>query len=639
MLLASFLLISYAQQQDILAPGYGELGFQAPRAGSYQLPPLGSAQDGEIILTTGETTSLHTLYNNKITLLSFIYASCHDVNGCPLAGHVLQKTLIEIQQDTEIASALRVISLSFDPRNDTPEQLRSYARMFQTTSADWLFATTASEQQLQPILQAYGQNRIAELDEQGNATASYAHNLRVILIDRSQQIRNIYPVGFLHPDILLNDIKTVLLEEQGKLNISNQIAIEADEELALIEGSGDYKAGYETFDYTTRSTTLQRRQGESIDLMAFVSKPPLGLPAVPIPENNPITATKVQLGRKLFYDRRLSINDTLSCAMCHIPEQGFAHNEMAMAVGFEGRTVRRNAPTLYNVAYFKRLFHDGRETSLEQQVWLPLLASNEMANPSIGALLEKINHIPEYEGAFENAFAGRRASMETLGMALASYMRTLNAADSPFDRWYYAGEADALSVEAQRGYELFTGKAGCASCHTINKEFALFTDNRLHNTGIGWVASMQKEPPSRTVQLAPGVFVDVESELINSTSEVPPSDLGLYEVTQNPADRWRYKTPSLRNVALTAPYMHNGSMTTLEEVIDYYNQGGFAHELLDPRIRRLNFNSQEKTDLLAFLNSLTGSNVPLLVADGFAAPVGNLTAEDPHWSHQNRIEY
>ena len=141
---------------------------------------------------------------------------------------------------------------------------------------------------------------------------------------------------------------------------------------------GDYKGGYESSEYHTQSVSLDRRQGQRADLMQVLSKPPLGLPPVPVPADNPVTQLKVELGRKLFYDRRLSLNNTISCAMCHIPEQGFTSNEMALAVGIEGRTVRRNAPTVYNSAYLTRLFHDGREHSLEQQVWSPLLANNEM---------------------------------------------------------------------------------------------------------------------------------------------------------------------------------------------------------------------------------------------------------------------
>ena len=349
-----------------------------------------------------------------------------------------------------------------------------------------------------------------------------------------------------------------------------------------------------------------------------------------------MTQEKVELGRKLFYDRRLSLNNTFSCAMCHIPEQGFTSNEMALAVGIEGRTVRRNAPTVYNSAYLTRLFHDGREHRLEQQVWAPLLAKNEMGNPSFALVIDRIRGIEEYDGLFEAAFGGKGPGMETIGQALASYERTLVSANSPFDRWYYGKEERAISEAAQRGFDLFRGRAGCVSCHHVNDEYALFTDNAMHNTGLGWSNAMQVEPAKRRVQVAPGVYLDVGTDIISAVSETPVGDVGLYEITQNPADRWKYRTPTLRNVALTAPYMHDGSMETLEQVVEFYNQGGHANENLDPLIAPLNLNRQDIDNLVAFMQSLTGDNVDTLVSDAFAAPIGNLRKQDPDWTHDNR---
>ena len=335
-----------------------------------------------------------------------------------------------------------------------------------------------------------------------------------------------------------------------------------------------------------------------------------------------MSTAKISLGRKLFYDRRLSFNNTVSCALCHIPEQGFTSNELATSIGVEGRSVRRNAPTIYNVAYAQKLFHDGRESTLEQQVWGPLLAHNEMANPSIGHVLEKIQHSPDYKNLFELAFH-RPASMETVGMALASYERTLNSADSPFDRWHFGKDADAISPATQRGYQLFTGKAACSSCHSLSEHNALFTDQQLHNTGIGYSQSMSKIPETTNVQIAPGIFTKVATAATQSVAETKANDLGQYEITQNPAHRWSYKTPSLRNVGLTAPYIHNGSLAQLRDVVDFYNKGGALNENLDSLIKPLHLNIQEQADLVAFLQALTGSNVQSLVADAFAAPIGD----------------
>lgn len=401
----------------------------------------------------------------------------------------------------------------------------------------------------------------------------------------------------------------------------------------VLAAPGDYRGGYDTPDYRTQSEDLLMRKGSAADLLGAVRNPPLGLPPVPIPTNNPISATKIKLGRKLFFDRRLSLNNTMSCAMCHIPEQGFTNNEINTAVGIEGRTVRRNTPTSYNVAYLKRLFWDGRETTLEHQIWAPLLSHQEMGNPSPGAVIEKIRALPDYRGLFQAAFEGRGVSMETLGMALASYERTLVSADSPFDRWYYGKQDKAISVSAKRGFELFTGAAGCSACHKIGTASALFTDNAMHNTGVGYARTMQTMPATRKVTLAPGISVDVPTTIINSVGDARLADLGLSEVTQKPTDRWKYRTPSLRNVALTAPYMHDGSMASLGEVVEFYNQGGFFNESIDSRIHPLALTKSQRADLVAFLMTLTGSNVATLVDDAFAAPVGDWREGDPEWAH------
>ena len=268
-------------------------------------------------------------------------------------------------------------------------------------------------------------------------------------------------------------------------------------------GPGDYRDGYEEPGFQTRSRSLAYGGGVSIELTRLVSSPPIGLPAVPVPANNPVTEAGVQLGRKLFFDRRLSPNNTLSCAMCHVPEHGFTHNEMQTSVGIEGRTVRRNAPTIYNVAYLKRLFVDGRETSLETQVWSPLLAFNEMGNPSVGAVIERIETLDDYSGMFEEAF-DRGPGMETIGMALASYQRTLLAGGSAFDQWNTKGDKSALSEIAARGFVLFTGKAGCSRCHLAAGDTPLFTDDGFHNSGVGYKASTVSRAGRRTHAGAPG---------------------------------------------------------------------------------------------------------------------------------------
>lgn len=620
------------------ALGYGKLGYPLPAAGSYPLPPLGQAADGQVLDAAGKSRSLHQLFEGHYVLLGFIYSSCSDLNGCPLTAHAFYQIKSAMQDDPALAEKLKLISLSFDPQADTPQAMALYANNFKYAgnAGEWQFLTTASQQTLQPILQAYNQQVQREINPDGSSTVSFAHILRVFLIDPQRRIRNIYSVDFLHHQLVLNDIRTLIMQDQQKAGQVQSIA--ADGQSRRLSQPGDNKLGYERADYTTRSRALPLRQGQAADLMQPLTRPPLGLPPIPDPTDNPITRDKVALGRKLFFDRRLSHNDTFSCAMCHIPEQGFTSNELAMAVGVEGRSVRRNSPTLYNSAYTGLLFHDGREETLEQQAWGPLLARNEMANPSIGHLLNKIRAIDDYRGLFEQAFDGRGVSMETLGQALASYQRVLVSGDSAFDRWYYGNQSDALSAEAEHGYRLFTGKAGCVVCHTIGEGHALFSDDRLHNTGIGYRESMGIRPQTRAVQIAPGITIEVEQSIIDSVSEPTPADVGRYEVTQNPHDRWKYKTPSLRNIALTAPYMHNGSLSTLDQVIEFYNSGGVKNELLDPLIRPLHLTAQEKQALVAFLGSLTGSNVEQLVADAFTAPVGDIRKGDPSWVHGTAVE-
>lgn len=387
------------------------------------------------------------------------------------------------------------------------------------------------------------------------------------------------------------------------------------------QGPGDVRDGYERADYQTRSASLQDRRGHEADLLAVLETPPLGLPAVPVPRNNPITADKVQLGRKLFFDRRLSANNTVSCAMCHIAEQGFAQNELKTPVGVEGKSVRRNAPTIYNTAYLNRLFHDGREISLENQVWAPLLANNEMGNVSIGTVIERIRNLADYDDLFEQAF-DQGPDVRTIGMALASYERTLVSGGSPFDRWYFGKDKTAIDESARRGFTLFRGKARCVVCHTVTQEFALLTDNDFHNTGVGYYATMRPAVAELDVLLAPGRSERVETDLQVTTGTEQFCDLGRYEVTGIPADRWRYRTPSLRNVALTAPYMHDGSLSSLRDVLLFYNRGGVPNEDLDPLISPLGLSDPEIEDLLSFLRSLTGGNVDALVSDAFAAPIG-----------------
>lgn len=376
-------------------------------------------------------------------------------------------------------------------------------------------------------------------------------------------------------------------------------------------GQGDSRAGYATRDYRSDSKSLQAAR-EPVARVA--SGGLLGLPP-PIALN----AEAVALGRKLFFDRRLSGNGTISCAMCHVPEQAFTQNELQTPVGVEGRSVRRNAPTLLNVGYRARLFHDGRENSLETQAWSPLLNKREMANPSVGFVLEKIAGLEDYGGWFETAF-DRPATMETVGRALAAYQRSLTSAGSEFDRWHYGGDEKALSQSAIRGFGIFRA-SGCVGCHLVGDQAAQFTDDAFHDTGIGYERTMLAKLDLEQLTLAPGIVV----ELSPGTLLLPiPNDLGRYEITRKPSDRWKFKTPTLRNVAYTAPYMHDGSLATLADVVRHYANGGVPHPGQDPLIQTLELSPSDVEDLVAFLRSLTGDNLDALVAEARRTDVGEL---------------
>jgi len=630
---------------QILAPGYNTLTFDAPKPSTYTLSSYKSAQNGNVIDENGNKTTLHEIFNNKVVLLNFMYSTCTDINGCPLATAVFHKIKNILQKDLDVGKEVSLISLSFDPENDTPEVMKLYGDGSDNDVINWNFLTTNSTKELNPILDKYSQRIIKEYDEDGNYVGSISHILRVFLIDKSKSIRNIYSVSFLHSDILINDIKT-LLDPQTR----NGTVIAASKDLnyasensspSKLGGAGDYKEGYTKKDYVTNTRSLTRK-GNATDLLKVTKTKQLGLPKLKLAEGIKLTREKIALGRKMFFDRRLSHTDTISCAICHVPEMGFAHNELKTAVGTEGRSVPRNAPTILNTAFLSRFFHDARENTLENQVWGPLLSHNEMANPSPGYLINKINAIPDYKGLFEEAF-NTSASIDTISQAFASYEYSLLSGNSAFDRWYYGKNNNAISTDAKKGFEIFSGKGQCITCHIVGEDFSLFTDEKLHNTGIGYAASMYEEPPTKKVILAPGLILDIDTSSYRDNSafkdEISPNDLGLYTITQDPNDRWKFRTPSLRNNVLTAPYMHDGSISTLKGVVEFYNKGGIKNEVLSPLIFPLNLSEKEVSQVVEFLKTLTGSNIDTLISDAHAAPIGDVSLEDPNWFHENKLKY
>lgn len=345
------------------------------------------------------------------------------------------------------------------------------------------------------------------------------------------------------------------------------------------------------------------------DPQAFPAASAFGLPPLHLPADVVLDPGRIDLGRKLFFDRRLSFNGTMSCAMCHVPEEGFTSNASQRALGIEGKSLRRNSPSLLNVAWQTRLFHDGRESSLSTQAWMPLLHLDEMANPSIGHVLQRIRGLADYEGQFERVFRGAGPSMDSIGAALAAFETTLVAADSRFDRWRFGGQGSALSDEEKLGFSVFSGKGRCTVCHLVGEQHALLADGRFHVTGAGLA------PPAGrafVVPLAPGVqTVLTDADLAAYSPRVPP-DLGRFEITLDPADRYAFKTPSLRNVAHSAPYMHDGSLATLDAVVDFYDQGGGDAPGKSEVLSALGLSATEKHALVAFLRALDGGNLQAL---------------------------
>ncbi len=329
----------------------------------------------------------------------------------------------------------------------------------------------------------------------------------------------------------------------------------------------------------------------------------LGLPDTPAAQ-----PALIELGRRLFVDKRLSAHGRMACATCHDPAKGFTQNDRPTPDGADGQPLRRNASTLLNVAYASPLMHDGAAPSLQTQMLTPLFDRNEMANAGFAEVEQRLSAMPAYAAAFQAVF-GEEPSIATLGAALAAYQRSLVSGRSAFDRWKYGGEAGALPADAQRGFAIFTGKGGCVSCHAIGETSALLTDNLMHNTGVSAAAVARDGDGIKIAGRATGTTIDFASA----------GDRGRHEVTQDPADLYRFRTPTLRNVALTAPYMHDGSHATLEDVVRFYNRGGGANANLDPAIKPLGLDDREVSDVVAFLRSLTGDNVETLAAEAAAA--------------------
>ncbi len=307
---------------------------------------------------------------------------------------------------------------------------------------------------------------------------------------------------------------------------------------------------------------------------------PLGLKPVPVPADNPMTEATIELGRRLYFDKALSSDRTISCASCHDPARGWSNGE-PFATGVDGQVGGRNSPTVINTAYQKFQFWDGRAGSLEEQALGPIQNPIEM-NLTLDEAVKRLSESDDYRRRFREAF-GTEVTAEGIGKAIAAFERTIVSGNAPYDR-FKARETAALSEAAQRGMKLFFGKANCSACHVGPN----FTDNGFHNLGVG--------------------------------IDDPNPDLGRQVVTGQLGDRGSFKTPTLREIARTAPYMHDGRFATLREVVAYYNQGGTDNPQLDEEVFPLKLTDQELDDLVRFLEEGLASPDYPVVAPVEAAP-------------------
>ncbi len=331
--------------------------------------------------------------------------------------------------------------------------------------------------------------------------------------------------------------------------------------------------------------------------------PPLGpLPPAPIPADNPMSAEKVELGKKLFWDNRLSGDNSTPCVSCHLPELGWGDGG-AISRGYPGTKHWRNSQTILNSAYYNKLFWEGNVTSLESQA--PSAAEGGVAGNGDRAMMEmRLRFIPEYVEAFRKVFGAEWPRMTQAYIAIAAYQRTVvtDASKVPFDRWL-AGDKAAMSEAAVRGEKLYKGKAGCIQCHNG----PLASDQRFYSLGLAEHPDLATDPmlqiTHRWEQYQKGVSED--------TYRTADRDYGYYYVTKDPKDKGKFRVPSLRELKWTAPYMHNGTLATLTDVVEFYNRGGGDQPGKSDRIKALGLSDQEKQDLVAFLEALSMTE-PLL---------------------------
>jgi cytochrome c peroxidase len=325
-----------------------------------------------------------------------------------------------------------------------------------------------------------------------------------------------------------------------------------------------------------------------------------------IPADNPQTPEKISLGQKLFFDRRLSADGTVSCSTCHDPALAFTDRKPT-SVGIQGRVGQRNAPTVLNALYNKTQFWDGRVNTLEEQAALPIVNSVEMGQANLDAAVAQIAAVEEYQHAFRTVF-GRPSNGPDLLRAIASYERTQLSFDSPFDH-FIAGDKNAIDDSAKRGWELFNNQARCNKCHALTettRDVTNLIDNDFHNIGV-LIVRHNVVPLARQAEQL--IKTGDTSAIDQAAIQTDMSALGRFLITKQEKDIASFKTPNIRNVLVTGPYFHDGSQETLWDVVDHYNKGaGLQDPYLDQDIQPLALTENDIDDLVAFMASLTSPN-------------------------------
>jgi cytochrome c peroxidase len=339
---------------------------------------------------------------------------------------------------------------------------------------------------------------------------------------------------------------------------------------------------------------------------------PAGVLPPEVPEDNPLTAAKVELGKKLYFDVRISTDGTIACATCHDPRHAFVDGRgTKTSAGVGGALGARNAPTVLNAAFLSEQFWDGRAATLEEQAVQPLINPIEHGFSDHATVMGRLAELEEYGPLFGAAFGAGNITIERVGQAIASFERTLISVEAPIDR-FLAGDENAISDAAKRGWALFNGKARCNNCHGHIGAFPLFTDEDYHNIGVG-IETVDFETVARKAADAVARGQSIDGLALE---DAEASELGRFIVTREPRHLGAFKTPQLRNIARTAPYMHDGSEATLGEMIEFYDRGGNKNAYLDGGMRPLGLTAEEKADLVELLETFTSDDLQRFEALG-----------------------